>query len=53
MTDKVKKAYQACSGCNSELTLSQYKQLLKEIEIEEAKEKASNKKKTTQKTNDE
>jgi hypothetical protein len=34
-TDKVAKAYKACTDCHSELTLAQYKQLMREIELEQ------------------
>jgi Zn-finger protein len=30
--DKIAKAYQACTDCHSELTLAQYKQVMREIE---------------------
>jgi uncharacterized protein with PIN domain len=30
--DKITKAYQACTECHSELTLAQYKQVMREIE---------------------
>jgi hypothetical protein len=41
--DKITKAYKACTSCNSELTLAQYKQLMREIEQEE-QQKTNNKK---------
>ena len=33
--DKIAKAYKACTDCHSELTLAQYKQLMREIELEQ------------------
>ena len=44
--DKVAKAYKACTDCHSELTLAQYKQLMREIELEQQQQqqKISNKK---------
>ena len=33
--DKIAKAYKACTDCHSELTLAQYKQLMREIEQQE------------------
>jgi hypothetical protein len=46
--DKVAKAYKACTDCHSELTLAQYKQLMREIELEQ-QQKVDN---TTTKKND-
>jgi hypothetical protein len=40
--DKVAKAYKACTECHSELTLAQYKQLMREIELEQQQQKVDN-----------
>jgi hypothetical protein len=41
--DKIAKAYKACTDCHSELTLAQYKQLMREIELEQQQQKVDDK----------